>query len=261
MNILAIDTSTKYLCLAIAKDGKLVAGMRRPFGRELSGKIIPSIDTALRQSKLSLQAIDYFGIGLGPGSFTGLRIGLAVIKGLVFPFRRPLIGVGSLDVLASAVSNHSGLGYSVANHGPLASGLVCPIVDAKRSLVYAAIYKMKDRSLIRKSGYLLVSVEKLLNSLKGKDEVVFLGDGLNLYADELKKKLGSLCIFADENLWYPKPEALMSCVKEKINASTVLSIDTERRRSIKNKDFSELHKLVPIYLYPKECQIKTAQRP
>src|SRR3990167_3183672 len=146
MNILAIDTSSKYLCLSIAKDDKLltgkgilmmclwlicskylclsiakddklVAGMRRPFARELSGKIIPSIDAALKQSKVSLKAIDYFGIGFGPGSFTGLRIGLAAVKGLIFPFRKPIIGVGSLDLLARAVSNHS--------------GLVCPIVDAR----------------------------------------------------------------------------------------------------------------------------------
>ena len=251
MNILAIDTSSKYLCLSIAKDDKLVAGMRRPFARELSGKIIPSIDAALKQSKLSLQAIDYFGIGLGPGSFTGLRIGLAAVKGLIFPFRKPIIGVGSLDLLARAVSNHS--------------GLVCPIVDARRSLVYAAIYKMTDRHLMRKSRYLLVSVEKLLSSLKGKDEVVFLGNGLNLYTDEIKKKLGSLAILADESLWYPREEALMSSVKEKINASAALSIDTERRRSIKNKEFSDLspegdlHKLVPLYLYPKECQVNTGK--
>jgi len=245
MNILAIDTSSKYLCLSIAKDDKLVAGMRRPFARELSGKIIPSIDAALKQSKVSLKAIDYFGIGLGPGSFTGLRIGLAAVKGLIFPFRKPIIGVGSLDLLARAVSNHS--------------GLVCPIVDARRSLVYAAIYKMTDRHLMRKSRYLLVSVEKLLSSLKGKDEVVFLGNGLNLYTDEIKKKLGSLAILADESLWYPREEALMSSVKEKINASAALSIDTERRRSIKNKEFSDLHKLVPLYLYPKECQVNTGK--
>jgi tRNA threonylcarbamoyladenosine biosynthesis protein TsaB len=229
MNILAIDTSTKYLCLVIAKDDKIAAGMRRPFARELSGKIMPSIDAALKQSKLSLKAIDYFGIGLGPGSFTGLRVGLAVIKGLIFPFRKPIIGVGSLDLLARAVSNHS--------------GLVCPIVDAKRSLVYAAIYKMKDRHPRRKSRYLLVSVEKLLSSLKGKGEVIFLGNGLDLYADEIKKKLGSLCIFADQSLWYPRQENLYLSVKEKI----------------KNKEFSELHKIVPIYLYPKECQISSGK--
>lgn len=242
MNILAIDTSTKYLCLAIAKDGRLLAGMRRPFGRELSEKIIPSIDSALKQSKLSLKAIDYFGIGLGPGSFTGLRIGLAVIKGLVFPFRKPVIGVGSLDVLASAVSNHS--------------GLVCPIVDARRSLVYAAIYNCGRGELIRKTGYLLASIEELLERLKSREGMVFLGDGLNLYSEEIKNKFGAGVIFADDGLWYPKPEALMSSVKEQINASTTLSIDTERRRSINNKDFSDLHKLVPIYLYPKECQVR-----
>lgn len=258
MNVLAIDTSSKYLCLSIAKNDKLVAAMRKPFARELSGKIIPSIDTALKQSKLSLKAIDYFGIGLGPGSFTGLRIGLAVIKGLAFPSNKLIVGVGSLDLLARAVSNHSGLGYSVANHGPLASGLVCPIVDARRSLVYTAIYEIKDGRLVRKSAYLLVSIEGLLKRLKRRDRVVFSGDGLNIYRDKIKNKIGSTTIFADDDLWYPKPEVLMSCVKEKINASTALSIDTERRRSIKNKEFSDLHKLVPIYLYPKECQIRTA---
>ncbi|OGX26886.1 MAG: tRNA (adenosine(37)-N6)-threonylcarbamoyltransferase complex dimerization subunit type 1 TsaB [Omnitrophica WOR_2 bacterium RIFCSPHIGHO2_02_FULL_45_21] len=225
MNILAIDTSSKYLCLSIAKDDKIVAGIRRSFAGEMSEKIIPSIDSALRQSKLSLKAIDYFGIGLGPGSFTGLRIGLAAIKGLAFPFNKPIVGVGSLDLLASAVTNHS--------------ALICPILDARRSLLYAAIYQGKNAILIRKTSYLLVSIEELLERLKPKDKVIFLGDGLKLYSGVIKNKLFSLAVFADENLWYPKPEVLLSCVKERIV----------------NRQFLNLHKLVPIYLYPKECQI------
>ena len=228
MNILAVDTSSKYFCLAIGKADKIAVSIQLPFLTELSRKIIPAIDAALKRSKLSLKEIDCFGIGLGPGSFTGLRVGFAVIKGLILPFNKPIVAVGSLDLIANSVGNES--------------GCVCPLVDARRSLVYSAAYSKKDGKLTRKTRYLLVSIEELFRRLSLKGKVTFSGDGLNLYSDIIKKKLGRLANFADRSLWYPKPESLLHCVKEKI----------------KNKEFSDLHKLVPVYLYPKECQVKIA---
>ena len=228
MNILAVDTSSKYFCLAIGKADKIAVSIQLPFLTELSRKIIPAIDAALKRSKLSLKEIDCFGIGLGPGSFTGLRVGFAVIKGLILPFNKPIVAVGSLDLIANSVGNES--------------GCVCPLVDARRSLVYSAAYSKKDGKLTRKTRYLLVSIEELFRRLSLKGKVTFSGDGLNLYSDIIKKKLGRLANFADRSLWYPEPESLLHCVKEKI----------------KNKEFSDLHKLVPVYLYPKECQVKIA---
>ena len=148
MNILAIDTSSKYFYLAIAEDDKIKVSIRRPSGRELSRMIIPLIEKALKKANLSLGGIDYFACGLGPGSFTGLRVGLAVIKGFAFSLNKPVAGIVSLDVIAGSQSNFS--------------GYVCPVVDARRSLVYSAIYRAKNGALKRKSRYLLVSPNDLL---------------------------------------------------------------------------------------------------
>src|SRR3990167_6114426 len=105
MNILAIDTSSKYLSLVIARDEHILVRYFEPLGRELSSKLVPIIDSSLKKAKLSLKNIDYFGAGLGPGSFTALRIGLSAMKGLVFPFNKPIAGISSLDVLARSVKS------------------------------------------------------------------------------------------------------------------------------------------------------------
>ncbi|MEK6564283.1 MAG: tRNA (adenosine(37)-N6)-threonylcarbamoyltransferase complex dimerization subunit type 1 TsaB [Candidatus Omnitrophota bacterium] len=225
MNILAIDTSSKYFYLAIAEDDKIKVSIRRPSGRELSRMIIPLIEKALKKANLSLGGIDYFACGLGPGSFTGLRVGLAVIKGFAFSLNKPVLGIISLDCLAGSQSDFS--------------GYVCPVVDARRSLVYSAIYRAKNGALKRKSRYLLVSPNELLAKFNNQDEVVFLGDGLSLYRDDIKKKLGPRAHFADDNFWYPDPNNLLRLAREKI----------------KSKETADLDKLVPFYMYPKECQI------
>lgn len=224
MNILAIDTSTKYFCLVIAKGAKIVAREYKPLGRELSRLIIPHIDMALKKAKLSLCDIDYFGIGVGPGSFTGLRVGLATIKGLMFGLNKKVFTVSSLDIIASSVFKDK--------------ALVCPVVDAKRSLIYSAIYKTGRR----KSKYLLVSVKDLLKTVKEK--VTFLGDGLLVYKNDIRRHLKEPVVFLDESFWYPLPESLLRLGLEKI----------------KSREFSDINKIVPLYLYPKECQIKGANR-
>ncbi|MEK6567998.1 MAG: tRNA (adenosine(37)-N6)-threonylcarbamoyltransferase complex dimerization subunit type 1 TsaB [Candidatus Omnitrophota bacterium] len=225
MNILAIDTSSKYFYLAIAEDDKIKVSIRRPSGRKLSRMIIPLIEKALKKANLSLRDINYFACGLGPGSFTGLRVGLAVIKGFAFSLNKPVVGIISLDCLAGSQSDFS--------------GYVCPVVDARRSLVYSAIYRAKNGALKRKSRYLLVSPNELLAKFNNQDEVVFLGDGLSLYQDDIKKKLGLRAHFADDNFWYPDPRNLLRLAREKI----------------KSKETADLDKLVPFYMYPKECQI------
>ncbi|MDO8749482.1 MAG: tRNA (adenosine(37)-N6)-threonylcarbamoyltransferase complex dimerization subunit type 1 TsaB [Candidatus Omnitrophota bacterium] len=226
MNILAIDTSSKYFYLAIAEDDKIKVNICPPSGRELSRMIIPLIERALKKARLSLKDIDCFACGLGPGSFTGLRVGLAVIKGFAFSLNKPVVGIISLDCLAGSQSDFP--------------GYVCPIVDARRSLVYSAIYRAKNGILKREGRYLLVPLKELFAKLKGRANIIFLGDGLSLYRDDIKKEFGLRAHFADEGFWYPRPENLLKLAREKI----------------RNREIADLDKLVPFYMYPKECQIK-----
>ena len=234
MNILAIDTSSKYLSLVIARDECILFRFFGPLGRELSAKLVPIIDSSLKKAKLSLKNIDYFGAGLGPGSFTALRIGLSAMKGLVFPFNKPIAGVSSLDVLASSVKSVA------AAFMPLTKEeTICPIVDARRGLLYCAFYHLKNGRLSRKSRYLLIPAEDLITRLSSRRRTIFLGDGIPLYRQYIKKMLGGNAEFAKEDTWYPLPENLLACVREKIRAGKL----------------TDSYRLAPVYLYPKECQI------
>lgn len=225
MNILARDTSSKYFSLVIARDEKILVRFFEPLARELSAKLVPVIDGSLKKARLALEDIDYFGAGLGPGSFTALRIGLAAMKGLVFPFNKPIAGISSLDILAGSVKEE---------------GIVCPVVDARRGLLYCAVYRFKKGRLSRKSRYLLIPIKDLLARLDSGTKTVFLGDGVPLYRKDIEKSLGEKAEFAKEEAWYPLPENLLACVREKIRQGKL----------------TDSYKLVPLYLYPKECQIE-----
>ncbi len=221
--------------------------------------ILPTIKKALRRLSLPLKRIDYFVVGLGPGSFTGLRIGLATIKGFAMALKKSVIALPTLDVLAS-------------NALPTNSKVICPLIDAKRNLVFTALYesgfndkshtfdtfkktiisetptfsklqdeypKVRDK-LKRRSPYLLINIEELLSRLRSTHKLVtFLGDGLRLYQHKLSQKMKN-SIFLDEDTWYPQAENLIKLALD--------SIDKGR--------FSDAKKVKPIYLYPKECQIK-----
>ena len=224
MKILGIDTSSSNLSLAILGDKDEVFERNIEAGRRLSSIIIESITDIIKKKKMSLDSLDAFAVGLGPGSFTGLRIGIATVKGLALATSKPIIAIPSLDILASSVSENE---YQI-----------CPIIDAKRQKVYSSIYKTKNNNLVRKNDYLLVDIEKLLKKIKNK--TIFLGDGINIYKKIIKDKLGKKAKFIDEESWFPRAGNLVLMAKEKYQ----------------KKKFDNSDKLVPLYLYPKECQIR-----
>ena len=137
MNLLAIDTSTKNLSLAVTKKGKVVKFRNVKLTRPLSSSIMPSIKKILNSAGITLSKLDGFAVGLGPGSFTGLRVGLSTIKGLAFATKKPVVGISSLDVLAMNIKEDC--------------AQICTLCDAKRNLVYACLYEKKGATLKRKS--------------------------------------------------------------------------------------------------------------
>jgi tRNA threonylcarbamoyladenosine biosynthesis protein TsaB len=162
MNILYLDTSSKYLSLAVAEDHKILRQTHRLLDRKHSLQLVPMIDKLLRKAKLSLKKIDGFCVGRGPGSFTGLRIGITTIKGLAFVINKPVVAIPSLDILAQ-------------NARPFRNRTqICTIVDAKQNKVYACLYqaccvrkkfpnRAPDAKIRRKSGYLLLPLCELLD--------------------------------------------------------------------------------------------------
>ncbi len=230
MKILALDTSSKFLSLAVAEDNKVLGRIHRRLDRKHSTQLICLIDKLLKRVKVPLKKIDGFCLSKGPGSFTGLRVGITTVKGLAFALQKPVVAIPSLDILAQNARRLK----RRKNNTP---DQICPIIDAKRNQVYACLYQARNGAVIRKSRYLLLPVQELLKRLKG--EIIFLGDAISLYRRNLSQGKKIKPVFAEEKFWYPQ-------------ASQAVSLALERFRKGKVDD---VNSLVPLYLYPQECQI------
>jgi len=212
------------MCLGIYDNNKIY-GYHLETGRKLSSLLALSIARALEAAGLGFKDIDYFACGLGPGSFTGMRTGVAAIKGLSWVLKKPIIGISTLDILAQGVKE--------------SDNPVIPIVDAKRNLIYCAIFRKKRGRLKRMSPYMLLSLEEFLR--KARPKSIFLGDAINLYKEKILERLKG-ATFLDKDYWYPKAHNLITLAQE----------------GIKEKKFKNTFEIKPIYLYPKECQVKKA---
>jgi len=223
MKVLAIDTTTGFLCLGLLGKGRIYE-FRLETGRLLSSVIAPLIERAVEGAQWKIKDIDYLAVGLGPGSFTGMRIGIATMKGLGWALNRPVIGVPTLDVIA-----RNALAYKQS---------IAVAVDAKRGLVYCSLYDNRAASGIKRvSPYMLISSEVLLRKIKPNS--VVLGDALQIYKQDILKACKNVKLL-DSDCWYPQPLHLVDCAVEHIKSGAKFNAAG----------------LKPIYLYPKECQIR-----
>lgn len=233
MNILSIDTSTKNFSLAVSKDGKVLRYRNIQPDKLLESSIIPAIDSILKLAKVRFDELDGFAVGLGPGSFTSLRVGLSTIKAFVLATGKPVVGVCSLDVIAANV-----LGIKCDE--------ICVIMDARRKLLYACLYEEKNGALKRKTEPMLVTLDDLLDKVHGR--TLFVGDALGLLKDVIREKYreadpkGSKCvpIFASQALGVPQAKKLF-----------VLAFGR-----FCNKEYDESVVLSPVYLYAQDCQVQ-----
>ena len=230
MKILAIDTSSKYLSIALSDNGILMREESRLLERRHSSLLVPVVKDMLEKEKTPIKKIEAFIIGLGPGSFTGLRIGVSAIKGFGIATDKPCIGVASIDAIAQNLNF-----IQPTQLGKVKDRMIVPIIDAKRGNVYSAIYIKKGKRFIRKTEYLLLPIEKLMRQVS--EESVFLGDGIDLY----KEKINKQAVFLEERYWYPK-------------AGNLIKLGLTKLKRTKKQD---LTKLKPLYLYKKDCQVKT----
>ena len=200
MNILGIDTSTKKANVCIKKDDTI---LDKSINNEIthSEKLLPLIDKTLNEADISLKDIDYLACSIGPGSFTGIRIGLATIKAFAKVINKPIFAVSSLDILAYA--NYKNL-----------SDYVISIMDAKNSRIYYSVYKvMEDNNLKylkRLSEYqndiIDTALENIANILKKEgsiSSIQIIGDCAKAYETSFNSSLNCICdtiSFKDEEL-------------------------------------------------------------
>ncbi|MFA6142873.1 MAG: tRNA (adenosine(37)-N6)-threonylcarbamoyltransferase complex dimerization subunit type 1 TsaB [Candidatus Omnitrophota bacterium] len=185
MNILAIDTSSVYLSLAVMKNGKIVGRLHKKAEMAHSSILVPSIDKVLKRARLGIKDIDVFAVSIGPGSFTGLRIGVTTVKGLAYSLNKEIVAVPTLDVIARNVKKFR--------------GIICPVLDARKNKVYSCIYRSDGKDVKKISPYMLLPLEELNKKLAVYDKIYYLGDMIG------------------DKSWHPKAEIVAELALSEIN--------------------------------------------
>ena len=175
MKILSLDSTAIVSTVAVCEDERLLAQLTLNNGNTHSETLLPMIESSLKLLKLNIDDIDLFACSAGPGSFTGVRIGVATIKGLAFGKGKPCVGVSSLEALA----------YNLKGN----NGLICPVMNARRSQLYNALFICEGGKLRRICEDRLISVFDLEEELAGYTGIpIYLcGDGYDIAKDALTK--------------------------------------------------------------------------
>jgi tRNA threonylcarbamoyladenosine biosynthesis protein TsaB len=223
MKLLAVDTSTPNCSVALVDNTTLIAevttGPRQTHSRHLMGMI----RDLLGEAALPVNALEGFAVVKGPGSFTGLRIGISSIKGLAALTGKPVAGVSSLDALAWQC-----LGYN---------GLVCAMIDARKSEVYFAVYRSETGHLQRLTDEQVASPDTAVAAIAGP--CLFVGSGALLYEKVIRKQLD-----ASARLVPPS--------QHHIRGSTVAQLALER---FERNDADPIQALVPAYVRQSDAEI------
>jgi len=149
--VLAVHTTTPCLSVAVVEDGRLLAERTLPPGREHLENLVPLIKTVIAELRLTLKQIDGLAVAVGPGSFSGIRVGMSVVKGIALALCKPAVGISSLEILASGRLHIGEIGVAV--------------IDARRGESYAALYEKRDNGLILLEGPMLTKTENLLKTV------------------------------------------------------------------------------------------------
>jgi tRNA threonylcarbamoyladenosine biosynthesis protein TsaB len=229
MKILGIDTSTSCGSIGLIDGDSVIAEYLLDIPTTHSERLLSSIEYVLEQARCSIETLDGWAISLGPGSFTGLRIGVSTIKGLAFATEKPVAGVPTLDALASNVSP--------------TPYLICPILDARKGEVYTSFYRYNNEdTLARVSSYQAISPEALVKKIKEK--TIFLGNGVLTYGDHLRNVLPTLAAFV------PVPLNLSY-------GSTVARLGLER---VQKNEVLDLSTFTPIYIRASEAELRWKEK-
>jgi tRNA threonylcarbamoyladenosine biosynthesis protein TsaB len=228
MRILAVDTATRTGSVAVLEDDTVVVEVQVTNSETHAKRLMSAVDGALRMAGMEMGDLDGFAVTTGPGSFTGLRIGISAVKGFSFATGRPVTGVSTLDALA----------YQF----PWCPSLICPFMDARKAQVYTALYKGKgDGDWEKVVSDRVVNPRQWLMQIEGL--CLFVGDGAVLYKDQIKDILGPRARFAPPYL-------------NTLRASVVAHVGLKQ---IREGRAVKVAQLVPYYIRKSEAEIKLEQ--
>lgn len=225
MLTLAVDTSGLTASCAVIEDQKVIAELSIQHGKTHSQKLLPMITSTLSMLSKELKDVDLFAASIGPGSFTGLRIGVVTIKGLAYSLKRPVCGIPTLDALAFTM--------------PDFNGIISPMLDARNSQVFAAFYRKVNNKLekiITEDG---IKIEEWINhAVNYNEDILVLGDGFSLHYERLKEALGTRLINSPQSIAYPRASAIALLAEEAYH----------------NKKIVSPFELVPLYLRKSQAE-------
>ncbi len=224
MLVMGIDTSTTQGGVALLSGQGVICEYTLNIKATYSERLLPLIDRALQDAGITLGQVDGFAVAVGPGSFTGLRIGLSTAKGLVVVGGQPLVGVSTLEAMAWTL--------------PFCTHPVCPILDARKGEIYCALFRHEGDRLIRLMDDAAIAPDRLLSRIQ--QPTVFLGDGLVVYEGLVQSQLKELALFS--------PLAGRG-------GRAAAVADLGRRRLLRG-DRDDLVQLAPQYLRPSEAEFK-----
>ena len=190
MKVLAVDSSAKSASVAVAEDGKLISECFVNAALTHSRTLMPMVDNALSQADLKIDDIDAFCVNIGPGSFTGIRIGVAAVKGLAMKDNKPCAGVSTLESIA----------YNFIDE----KCIICAAMDARCNQVYTALFSSDGSKITRLCEDKAVSIDDLRSEISNYNEKIYLaGDGAELCFKGFSSELTNVSL-SGENRRYQR---------------------------------------------------------
>lgn len=223
MIVLAVESSAIAASVALQDDDRLLAEFTLNRGNTHSENLLPMAKTLLSRLELTVDDVDLFAVSAGPGSFTGVRIGVATVKGLAFGKGKPCAGVSTLEALAE-------------NLAFLPDGLICPVMNARRNQVYTALFRGGKR-LLPDSAISVAELEEILSAYS--EPVLFVGDGYELVTSQI------------QHSYIPVPQRL-----QLQSAASVAAVAL--RLAKEGKTVSDAA-LSPVYLRPSQAERTRAE--
>ncbi len=224
MKILALDSSGPNCSVSLVDDEKIIANFNINNGITHSETLVPLIDELFRFSKMSINDVDAFACSIGPGSFTGLRIGIATIKGFALSLKKPVISVPTLLSLA----------YNV----PHFDGIVCTVLDARNDNVYSALFNVKGKPEMI-GDYITDTIDTLIDELKKYNtNILFVGDGSVSFKEKFENEFKERAFFMPSHL----------------NEQTALSVAKSAFDKALLNDYDSVDAMHPLYLRKSQAE-------
>lgn len=211
MKLLALDTSSITTTVALLDGDRIMGEYSLNYRKDHSEKLMPMVEELLKGCKVKPREIDVFAVSLGPGSFTGLRIGIATMATMAQALGKKVVGVPTLKALA----------YNLYN----IDGLICPIIDAQRDSVYTALYKWIDGEMVELMDQQIINIDDLVHILKEKKEkIYFVGDGLERFSQNLKDGLHRQFLIPPSKLIIPSASSVAEVAKIQMGKGIIMDI-------------------------------------